>query len=301
MAKKKNKYNKKKFIATFIVAMTLFAAIRHGFSIPIQFVHNEIAKGKTKLSEVAMLESETETSSTTLQFVPQQHIEEEDDAQGEADSIALDSIQKTDSILLKPHSQLQNNGHRLIGVHSWIECFPDSQQLQLDAAIKNGIPPCNSRAEVDKYIKTYKLVNISNSPFYLVDDLKHSMPYLVPKAQQLLNTISLNFIDSLNVKGIAPHMLMITSALRTTDDVTSLQRGNRNATTNSCHCYGTTIDITYNRFVPMIGKYDPNKELLMWDLKMKQALAEVLRDLRDQEKCYVKYEYKQACFHLTVR
>jgi hypothetical protein len=27
----------------------------------------------------------------------------------------------------------------------------------------------------------------------------------------------------------------------------------------------------------------------------------VLRDLKKKEKCYVKYELKQACFHITAR
>lgn len=300
MAKKKNKYNKKKFIATFLVAMTLLAAIRHGFSIPVKLLHSELAElASTSVNNA--IEELTDTVQQLIADIPQTQNEVEKDTLEKYEATLDDTIPSIDSTQIKPQSPTQNKGHRLIGVHSWIECFPDSQQLQLDAAIRNGIPPCSNRAEVDRYIKNHKLVNISNSPFYLVDDLKHSMPYLVPKAQQLLNTISLNFIDSLNVKGIAPHMLMITSALRTTDDVINLQQGNRNATTNSCHCYGTTIDITYNRFVPLIGKYNPKQELLMWDLPMKQALGEVLRDLREQGKCYVKYEYKQACFHLTVR
>ena len=27
----------------------------------------------------------------------------------------------------------------------------------------------------------------------------------------------------------------------------------------------------------------------------------VLQDLRKQKKCYVRYEFKQGCFHITVR
>jgi hypothetical protein len=29
-------------------------------------------------------------------------------------------------------------------------------------------------------------------------------------------------------------------------------------------------------------------------------LGEVLRDLRNQGRCLVKYEYKTACFHITA-
>ena len=35
--------------------------------------------------------------------------------------------------------------------------------------------------------------------------------------------------------------------------------------------------------------------------KLKMVLSEVLYDLRQREMCYIKYEKKQGCFHLTVR
>ena len=121
------------------------------------------------------------------------------------------------------------------------------------------------------------------------------MPYLVPKAQMLLNTIGINFVDSLQSKGMALHLPIVTSVLRTNDDIRSLQHGNGNSVTNSCHCYGTTIDITYNRFMPLAG-HTPTR----YDDTLKKVLAEVLYDLRAQGRCYVKYERRQACFHLTV-
>lgn len=34
---------------------------------------------------------------------------------------------------------------------------------------------------------------------------------------------------------------------------------------------------------------------------LKLVLAEVLRDLKQADRCYVKYEIKQACFHITSR
>jgi hypothetical protein len=37
------------------------------------------------------------------------------------------------------------------------------------------------------------------------------------------------------------------------------------------------------------------------DDTLKWVLCEVLRDIRRQERSYVKYEVKQGCFHITVR
>lgn len=282
---KKPKYNKWKFIVTFCVTMILFAAIRHGFSLDVPLHNTEVHDA------VAMVTEEPDTEEVTT---------EQTDPEESLDAVALDDTIESDTSTI-PSSQLQNNAHRIIGVHSWTGAFPDVQDVQIKSAMANGIHPCATRQEALQLIKRHKLVDISNSPFYVLDDLRHSMPYLVPKAQHLLNTICLNFIDSLQAKGLPPHLPMVTSVLRTTEDVSKLQRGNRNATTNSCHCYGTTVDITYNRFVPIIGAYDPNIELTRWSLPFKQVMAEVLRDLREQNRCYVKYEYKQACFHLTVR
>lgn len=195
----------------------------------------------------------------------------------------------------------QRTYNRVRGVHSWEDCFPDINDVQLVAAQKHGIEPAQNREEIMSLVADHRLVDISHSPYYTIDNLTHSMPFLVPRAQHLLNTICLNFVDSLQSKGLPLHLPIITSVLRTASDVSRLQRGNINATTNSCHCYGTTVDITYNRFTPLVGYYDPSMPKLCWDMPMKQVLAEVLYDLRRQGRCYVKYEKKQACFHLTVR
>lgn len=182
-------------------------------------------------------------------------------------------------------------------VWSYDECFPDSQATQLPAALQNGISPVETRSDIMELVRKHQLVDISQSPFYCVDELQHSMPYLVPKAQQLLNTIAINFLDSLHRKGLPLHKPVVSSVLRTTDDVSRLQNGNKNATTNSCHCYGTTIDIAYHRFIPL----DKPLQVTRYDDDLKFVLAEVLNDLRQEGRCYIKYEYKQACFHLTVR
>ena len=87
--------------------------------------------------------------------------------------------------------------------------------------------------------------------------------------------------------------LIVTSVLRTMEDVARLRRRNGNATEQSCHLYGTTFDICYNRYQPI--ERPVRNDTLKW------VLSEVLRDMRQQERCYIKYEVKQGCFHMTVR
>lgn len=318
----KPKYNKLKFLATFLVATLLFAAIRHLADIRVPMLALD-RQSEQKVSEgiaevyVGTAEDDFEEINPldTVQMPEEVKAEEQqeemsmfaEEEEPEVPAVTNDvSVEESsEQTAEQPSNDVQPDGsfrpHKIKGVHSWTEAFPDINDVQLVAAQKNGVKPAKNRDVAQRYVREHKLVDITNSPFYTVDDLTHSMPYLVPKAQHLLNTICMNFIDSLYYKGIPPHLPMVTSVLRTTEDVSRLQRGNKNATTNSCHCYGTTVDISYNRFVPVTGYYDPNVQLLRWDFRMKQILAEVLSDLRQQGKCYVKYEYKQSCFHLTVR
>ena len=296
----------------FCVTMLLFAGIRHIFTIEVPMLamnNSEDTLGNDEIAEVYVGDEdeefysesanpEEEEADVANEEKTDEDLTEESPLDGNLEEVSAEEATSDTSI---NQHVMRHHHHRVTGVHSWTECFPDINDVQLIAAQKNGITPARNRQELIQLIKQRKLVNICNSPYYTVDELTHSMPYLVPKAQHLLNTICLNFIDSLQMKGLPVHLPMVTSVLRTAEDVSRLQKGNGNATTHSCHCYGTTVDITYNRFVPLLGYYDPNAPLLRWDMKMKQVLAEVLNDLRQQGLCYVKYERKQACFHLTVR
>lgn len=139
---------------------------------------------------------------------------------------------------------------------------------------------------------------IADNPFYTVQRLHQSIPYLVPRAATLLNQIARAFNDSLATKGYPPHKLLITSVLRTKADVQKLRGFNSNASENSCHQYGTTFDISYNRFLEI----EPDgKSNIRWVTVYKSILAEVLNDMREMGACYVKYEVHQSCFHVTAR
>ena len=181
--------------------------------------------------------------------------------------------------------------HRIWSVPSYKDAFPDAQDVQILAANKWGVRPVRNREDAEHRKK--ELVYIAASPYYHVDRLKSSIPYLVPRAAVLLQDIGQTFSDSLYAKGVPLNKLIVTSVLRSMDDVAKLQRHNQNATENSCHLYGTTFDICYNRYHP-VGRY-------VRDDTLKWVLCEVLRDIRRQERCYVKYEVKQGCFHITVR
>ncbi len=215
--------------------------------------------------------------------------------------------QKTDALsdMGKTLSGVRNKDYRKVTKHhpirsvsSYTKCFPDTNATQLVAANKWGVQPVKDRQDAEK--RKDELVYIGASPYYHVDPLTQSIPYLVPRAAVLVQDIGQAFFDSLYVKGVPLHKIIITSVLRTEADVRKLRRFNCNATENSCHLYGTTVDICYNRYKTVEDPEGPARRQVRNDT-LKYVLSEVLRDMRENDRCYIKYERKQGCFHLTVR
>ena len=198
----------------------------------------------------------------------------------------------------KDMSMKMNNPHNIRGVISYKRSFGDLNEVQLKAAKKIGIRPIKSREDAENLDDL--LVEIDSCDLYDVDKLTHSIPFLVPEANNLLHAIGKNFQDSLANKGLNPSKVIVTSVLRTKDDVKRLRRSNGNASSNSCHFYGTTFDISWKRFRKIEDPDGRPMQDVRWDT-LKLVLSEVLRDLRKADKCYVKYELKQGCFHITAR
>ena len=188
--------------------------------------------------------------------------------------------------------------NKIRSVASYAAAFPDTNAVQLVAAQKWGVSPVKNREDAES--RKRELVYVGANPYFHVDPLYSSIPYLVPRAAILLQDIGQAFFDSLYVKGVPFHKLIVTSVLRSEDDVAKLRRRNGNATENSCHLYGTTFDICYNRYKTVEDPNGPARRMVRNDT-LKWVLSEVLRDMRERQRCYIKYEVKQGCFHMTVR
>ena len=174
------------------------------------------------------------------------------------------------------------------------QIFNDLNDTQLVAAQMNGTSRALTVEELESGL--YGLHHIESNKLYKVDPLIHSAPYLVPKAKDFLDSLGEAFQDSLYNRGYdRRHRFIVTSVYRTENHIKRLRRsGNVNASQNSCHQYGTTIDITYVRF-------DKPEEHRANDPKLLQLLMQTVYDMRKAERCYVKYERKQSCLHITVR
>lgn len=171
--------------------------------------------------------------------------------------------------------------------------FNDKNDVHLSAASSYGISPTLVNISNDEC--SGKLQRIETCDYYAVDKLTHSHPYLVPHAKARLEELGKAFCDTLASRGGGSYRFIITSILRQEKDIKKLRRYNKNSTENSAHLYGTTVDITYRRF----DKYTP--QFIISDTDLKLLLAEVLKNFQEAGKCYVKYEVKQGCFHITFR
>lgn len=173
------------------------------------------------------------------------------------------------------------------------EYFNDSNYIQLATAEQMGLDPINDMSGL--YYNRRPIVEIATTDHYHLEPLTHSLPFLVPEAEKLLDDIGNEFTaQAKKLTGKDGYKVIVTSVLRTPQTVKSLMRVNKNAVENSTHMYGTTFDLAYNNFIV------PDTAAGIGGDKLKMILAEVLSKKRDEGRCYVKYELKSPCFHITV-
>lgn len=171
--------------------------------------------------------------------------------------------------------------------------FNDLNDAHLAAAQAIGIKPIANIS--DAYNLRTKIQKVETCDNYTIEDLSHSLPYLVPKAATLLDDIGRRLADTIRARGGHEYRIKVTSILRTDRSVAKLRRRNLNATETSAHCFGTTFDISYSRFINLDPSFQVNQE------DLKNILAEILYDEREKGRCYIKFEVKQGCFHITAR
>ena len=171
--------------------------------------------------------------------------------------------------------------------------FNDINDKHLEAARQFGIaqPP-----ETRENISVKGLKEIKNCKLYSVDPLTHSVPYLTPGAAEELENICTLFQKKLKDAALPLYKPIVTSVLRTKEDVRNLRKVNGNASENSSHCYGTTFDLACVRFVKV-----RNKGKSVTEADLKTVLAEVLKSEKEAGNIYVKYEVKQNCFHISCK
>lgn len=163
-------------------------------------------------------------------------------------------------------------------------------------AKRKGIAVCKTDKDIRQRVADRKLVKVTSGSKYAIDRLTFSNPYLTRDGKALLDEISKRFREKVSKKGINGAKFIITSMTRKTENMKSLRRFNTNSSENSPHLYGNAFDITYKRF-----------EARKWVLTncdqkfLKDALGEVIYELRAEKRCFATYERMQNCYHVVAR
>jgi hypothetical protein len=164
------------------------------------------------------------------------------------------------------------------------------------AAKLKGIKPCKDAGELKKRISEGELVKVASGNKYKVEKMTFSYPCVTRDSKALLDEIASRFSEISSHKGLKGARFYITSMTRKTDNVKRLRKYNMNASANSPHLYGNAFDISYKRFI--VQKW----VLTNCDKKfLKEALAEVIWQLREEKRCWATYEKMQNCYHIVSR
>lgn len=213
-------------------------------------------------------------------------------------AIIADAVNPHDTPAPEPMDTMPDDGCERIHINPLggplRKVLLDSNYLHYGVADMLGIKPIKTDGEAWRLRRP--LLHINSCREFYVDELKYSYPYLVPEASKLLHEIGAAFNDSLQNRGGGQYRLKVTSILRTAGSVRKLRRVNRAAVDSSSHQFGTTFDISYTRFMLAKpgGPYRTQEDL-------KNLLGEVLLDFRKADRCYVIFEPRSGCFHITTR
>lgn len=159
-----------------------------------------------------------------------------------------------------------------------------------------GIKVCNDENDLKKRIEEVKLIKIRNGEGYIIDRMSTSYPCVTKESKILLEEIGRRFREKTSQNGLKNSRFIVTSMTRTTKMMKGLRKNNPNASANSPHLYGNAFDISYIRF--SVQKWF----LTYCDKKfLKEALAEVIWQLRNEKKCWATFETGQSCFHVVAR
>jgi hypothetical protein len=164
------------------------------------------------------------------------------------------------------------------------------------AAKLRGIKVCKDKKELEKRISEGKLVKVKSGSSYVIEKMTFSYPYVTGDSRQLLDDIARRLTEKSSQKGLNGVRFFITSMTRKSDDIKILRRFNGNASQNSPHLYGNAFDISYKRFIARkLFLTNCDKKFL------KEALAEVIWQLRAENRCWATYEKVQNCYHVVSR
>jgi uncharacterized protein YcbK (DUF882 family) len=159
-----------------------------------------------------------------------------------------------------------------------------------------GIKECRDENEIKKRVSEGKLIMVKNGRTYKIDRMSYSYPYLTKDSKSLLDEIGKRFKEKTELAGLTGARFIVTSMTRTTGNMKDLRKNNQNASVRSAHLRGNAFDISYIRFTCRKLFVTPcDKKFL------KEALAQIILQLKEDNECWATYEKNQSCYHVVSR
>ena len=159
-----------------------------------------------------------------------------------------------------------------------------------------GIEKCEDANDIGNRILSGQLRRVKSGRSFKIEKMAFSYPFLTPDSKRLLDEIGKRFRKKVKRDGLMGSRFIITSMTRTSEKIDGLGKTNINASDNSPHLNGNAFDISYARFL--------FRKLYVTECDkwyMKEALAEVIWQLKEEKKCWATYEKQQGCFHVVSR
>ena len=178
----------------------------------------------------------------------------------------------------------------------------DELSVYKTRSLEAGIVPIKDDDAFNTYLSHDRsLVRVEADDAMYIAPMDFGKPYLTAPAHTALRSIARDFKDRIAHTDLAGARLKVTSLLRTSSDQRRLGRRNVNATrdADAPHTHGTSMDISYMRFIS-----DTGEELQLSGCQqvfLAETLAEVITEHRKKDSLiFAIRERKQACYHLTV-
>jgi hypothetical protein len=189
----------------------------------------------------------------------------------------------------------------------------DVNAEQIATARRLGIRPSGA-GQIEQLRREGRLVALGDSTaFWVLRDMDHSVPYVTPDARAMLTELGRRFQARLARLGLPAYRMKVTSALRTDETQADLRRINSYASrTVSAHEFGTTMDVSHERFaVPADARPAGDAALEMERVMLEEVgkehakalqaeLGRAIAEMRDGGALHVMMENLQPVYHMTV-
>lgn len=193
----------------------------------------------------------------------------------------------------------------------------DKNAKQVASAQSLGVR-VSGQAEIDRMVRQGRLVPLGDSTqYWILRGMDHSSPYVTPDTKAMLEDLGRRFHRRLDSLGLPRYRMKVTSAIRTQEAQVDLRRTNSYAaTTTSAHQFGTTVDVSHERFAVPAGPRAGASPALdgAWEMEaqvleelgkeharaLQAELGRALTELREAGAVHVMMENKQPVYHFTL-